>query len=632
MISATKGSVWTGSQLAARLVALKGVPPDAVHYVLYRETWRPDGDCDIGYCLGEGAQRLDESAFLDWSAEQGLEGPDRLAIAVLIIREVLDTAGRLRECVLERRRGAVDGPFHGDPARIEFTGPAQMVRFYRVLRNGRLREIAASPEAAPPWPRLATRFTGEIAALRAQFGEAVEVLDLREPTLFEELAGLSSIAHLRLPDDRQTAAGVGWFGTLAYVLEAAFPRFGNQLALAPDEAAAVERVLRDNDLSRHEVRLDERGVCVMARRRRGLELFQIRVEDGGAELEAYDPRPESSAGPDQARWMLYAERGEALTVLDAWREGPGDELAVLTGDAGGRVWRHTIDWDGVEIWRRPDENSAAGVLHHERLFPGEVLGSDVASTPVPTAAPPRLEAPEADTVLARVQAHGAAIALLTEARRLLTTVEAGGTDAGALSECLRALAERLAANGAPVAARAASVLSRTPPGPEMTGLLDGIECRFNDEMALVRLAPVQPVPWIVADDDGPFGAAVAYAFPSASYDIEEAVRCLALRRPTAAMLHAARVLTFGLAALAALTGAEFNESDRWPAFVMRLRASDDTHPGAADALSVVRRRWRSASVAPADKYTEEEAETALQALSHFMRIAAAACDAAGRRV
>ncbi|MDR3538694.1 MAG: hypothetical protein P4L71_19520 [Acetobacteraceae bacterium] len=626
MSDGRKGDVWTGPQLAARLLALKGAAPEAVQYVLYRETRRADGRLEAGYCVPLVQGRLAEPAFLAWLADQGLTGSDRLAVAVLVIRETLDEAGLLRECVLEQRRGGVDGPFCGEPARVEFTGPAQVVRLYRAQRNGRLQEVAASPEGAPPWPRVATPFAGEMAALRGHFGDAVEVLDLREPTLFEAMAGLSAIAYVRLPDGQETASAVGWFGTLAFVLEADFPRFGVRLDLAPADAAAVDRVLRDNRLVRHELRLDERGLSVMARRHGGLELFQIRVEDDGAVLTPYDPRPEAAAGQDQLRWMKYAETAETLAVLDAWGEGAGEELIVLTGDPKGQVWRHAIDADGVELWRRPDDAAAVGVLHRERLFPGGFLAAETAAPPASVAV--RRTEPQAATIdpeslLGRVQAHGGVLAALHQVR---SAAEAG--DAAACDAALRALAAALAGIGAPVAARAVATLMRGADPTAALAALVEVEARLNDELAFVRLVPMATPAWIEADPDAPFGQAVADRFPSSAYDIDEAVRCLALRRSTAAMLHAMRIVQAGLEALSNLAGLE-GPVPAWSAAVAGLRQAEDRHPGAAAALDTLRRRWRSPGWLPAAKYTEEEADQVLQALAAFMRIVATACDERG---
>jgi hypothetical protein len=49
---------------------------------------------------------------------------------------------------------------------------------------------------------------------------------------------------------------------------------------------------------------------------------------------------------------------------------------VLTGDASGQAWRHHIDVDGVETWRKPDNEAAVGALHREKLHPGTLAIED----------------------------------------------------------------------------------------------------------------------------------------------------------------------------------------------------------------------------------------------------------------
>ena len=125
---------------------------------------------------------------------------DQLAVAVLVVREVLDARGMIVQCTIERRRGSADGPFCGDPVRVDFAGAATTVRLYRSHLDGRLSEIAPSANTAPPRVRSPEPFAGERKALQARFGDAVRVLDAREPTLFEDMIGLSSIVHVRAAD------------------------------------------------------------------------------------------------------------------------------------------------------------------------------------------------------------------------------------------------------------------------------------------------------------------------------------------------------------------------------------------------------------------------------------------------
>ena len=111
--------------------------------------------------------------------------------------------------------------------------------------------------------------------------------------------------------------------------------------------------------------------------------------------------------------------------------------------------------------------------------------------------------------------------------------------------------------------------------------------------------------------------------------------CLAFRRPTAAVFHCMKVMERGIGALARSVGLAdpvASGERRWGAL---LRALREAMPGGGellDALDVVRRRWRAATLRPADKYTEEEAELIFQEVGGFIRVLAIRCDENGRRI
>ena len=92
------------------------------------------------------------------------------------------------------------------------------------------------------------------------------------------------------------------------------------------------------------------------------------------------------------------------------------------------------------------------------------------------------------------------------------------------------------------------------------------------------------------DLSAPFGPEVEARFPGSAYDIDEAGRCLALRRPTATVHHCLCILEQGLR---------------------------------GDAL------WRGAVLQVGPKYTEEEAERIFGLVEPFMRRLAQLCDEDG---
>ncbi|HTI80108.1 MAG TPA: hypothetical protein VL614_06615 [Acetobacteraceae bacterium] len=374
MTAAEDDECGTGPGLTARLIALQGVAPHPVIYVIYRSTRCADGSHVQGYHARDETNPVVASNFENWLTGR-LGTTDRLAVAVLAIREILDTDNLIRQCTIERRRGSADGPYCGDPARVDFAGAATAVRLYRSDLAGNLTEIAPATGIAPPRLRPPDLFAGEHKAVQARFGPHVRIIDWREPTLFEDMVGLSGIAHLRTTDGREIGCGIGWFGDMPFVLEAAFPRFSTAVQLTDSEAAAVETALRDNDLVRGETRLDAAGIAVAARRRHTDALYLVRPSADGVRIEPHIPGREA-AGPDQQRWISFAETYECLTVLDVWRDGRTDDVIVLTGDVSGQVWRHHIDVDGVETWRTVDDDAAIGALHRERLFPGSLADTD----------------------------------------------------------------------------------------------------------------------------------------------------------------------------------------------------------------------------------------------------------------
>jgi hypothetical protein len=638
MATADGGEIWTGPRLAARLVALNGAAPEPIQHVLYRSTRQADGTLAEGYAVPGESRPLKDAALDFWLARHRLAGADRLAVAVLVIRETLDARGLVAQCTLERRRGSADGPFYGDPARIDFAGAAAAVRLYRSHLDGRLTECAPSADLPAPGVRAPEHFAGEHKALQARFGDAVGIVDAREPTLFEDMIGLSSIVHVRAPDGREVGCGIGWHGTMPFVLEADFPRFATQLTLQPDDAAAVDAAVRANDLVRGEIRLDENGIAVVGRRKGGETLFLLRPRSGQVQVEPY-VADRSVAGNDQQRWMRYVETYEGLTVLDAWRDGAGDDVIVLTADASGQIWRHHVDEDGVETWRKADDDAIIGRMHREHLFPGPLFEGDVDpgnGADDGDAMPPRVAGthPAADdSLLARAEAYVRAMSALREARDAASDMP----DATAMH--VRELESALVALDAHFAAAATQDMLPRLDGGMLTPQalareLVQIEDRLRHELALMRSVIIAPPrARLLHPNEPPFGAAVDAEFPSAGYDIAEASVCLAFRRPTAAVFHCMKIVERGIGAFArrVRTDDPVAAGERnWQKVVRVLREASDTGLGDLHGtLELIRRRWRSATLVPADKYTEEEAEQIFEAVGGFMRALAAYCDEHG---
>ena len=621
--SSPQDDAWSDRQLAARLLLLDG-PPPPLHHIVYRATTFADGRETTAYELPGVPGAADEAALRTWMARQAVTGDTRLGIAVLVIREVLNAAGLIRECVLEQHRGSAAGPLL---ARTEFAGPARHVRTYQALRNGRLAEVAAAP--VPPRASVDPIGT-EDAALQNRFGSGIVVLDRRTPTLFESMVGLSGIAHVRLPDGRETGVGIGWFGTRPFVMAADFPRFEPRPDLTPDQATAVATILDEHDLVRHELRLDAQGLGVVARRRGGSDLFIIRPQRNAAIVEPFHPTRDTPVGEDQRRALRYLESYDGQKILDVFRFGATDEIVALTADAGSRVWRHQIDADGVELARVPAPDSAVAALYREQVprDAGPTRPADPRPPP-PSVAAPRREPPP-DSLLGKTRAVSDALAALRDARSACVAADdpAGAVPAAALQQLrlVPPLLHRLAVRVA--AALCRDVLRRAELGTiDAAGFeaaMGDVEIRVNEELAVLRVAAIAP-PWPSLEPFGALHDAVRTHFPAAAWHIDEANRCLALGRPTAAVLHAMKVVQTALAAGIPNRGLP-DQFGTWQQIIQSLRSAAEPAAALIESVDGLAQCWQSPSLIPADKYTEAEAAAVLEALAIFLPALVAAAE------
>jgi hypothetical protein len=340
-----------------------------LHYVVFRATTYVDGSTTSHYDVPGTQASLDEPGFAAWLRDHVPDLHARDLVSVLVIRELLDGRGLIETGCLERRRGSATGAFHGEPARVTFTGAVAQVRFYRATARGTLREMTPSLDRAPSTPSRQVRLAGDAQVVRNVFGAAARILDMRSPTVLEDLIGLSSIVHLRTQDDIETDCGLGWHGTTPFVLRADFPRFGAPPDLPAAEAAAADMAAITAGLSTFEIRGDENGPAMVARSRRDGAFHLIRPAAGGARVEAYTPGvPDALLTADQALWVRYAREHEHLTLIDAYRDGGSDNVFVVAGAPDGGVTRHLIDADGVEVWRAAADDTAVGGWYRERTI------------------------------------------------------------------------------------------------------------------------------------------------------------------------------------------------------------------------------------------------------------------------
>lgn len=340
-----------------------------LHYVVFRETTRTDGSTARHYEVPGGITALDEVGFSAWLNEHAPDGQEIELVSVLVIQEVLDRHASILTCCMERRRGSATGPFYGEPARVTFDGAIDRVRFYRASARNRLREMTPPLDRPPPPPAQLEHLSGDEQAVRCVFGATARILDVRAPTVLEDMVGLASIVHLRMPDGSEIGSGLGWHGTTPFVLRADFPRFGAHPDLAAADAASVAAAAAVAGLTTFELRGDANGLAVTARSRRDGAFYLIRPGADGGDVEAYVPGiPAGLLRADQALWARYAEEYENLTVIDAYRDGRSDSVFMLAGTPDGQVTRHLVDADGTEVWRAAADDTAAAAWHRERVI------------------------------------------------------------------------------------------------------------------------------------------------------------------------------------------------------------------------------------------------------------------------
>lgn len=174
-----------------------------------------------------------------------------------------------------------------------------------------------------------------------------------------------------------------------------------------------------------------------------------------------------------------------------------------------------------------------------------------------------------------------------------------------------------------------------------------LKSRIEDELAGRRFYFVAARAEPLLEDNQVFGPVVELKFPSASYDIVEAARCLALRRSTACAFHLMRVVEIGLDATRkclAIPDPVKNAERNWGHALRRIksameeRQTGDPKWSGVDAtffaetyayLDAVRQAWRNSTMHVERKYTEEEAEHLFAVVKGFMKAIASRLDEAG---
>ncbi len=187
---------------------------------------------------------------------------------------------------------------------------------------------------------------------------------------------------------------------------------------------------------------------------------------------------------------------------------------------------------------------------------------------------------------------------------------------------------------------------------QATAGINDIESRFADYLVEIQLVVLDPheTTYLLPADELVLIEGFSSAFPRAAFEVEEAAKCIALGRSTAAVFHAMRMLEIGIKALAKrlnipdpVKAAERNWGvilrkikdkidEKWPSG-SRLPETDGTKFEDLYAhLDAVRSPWRNATMHVENTYQPHEAIHILRCAAYFMRKLFALTDEMGIEV
>ncbi|MER9255021.1 hypothetical protein NKI59_25080 [Mesorhizobium sp. M0598] len=249
---------------------------------------------------------------------------------------------------------------------------------------------------------------------------------------------------------------------------------------------------------------------------------------------------------------------------------------------------------------------------------------------------------------------------IQEVQRVRTFIETVFDDAGKTTEVttardnLRSSFEELTAAttfiGAEVAAMAASRMAARLADANEKIMMDEIgrcisdvQSRLRDECQLLSFMILnrnqktlfQPANKLVDDWD------INRIFPDAARELEEACKCLALQRPTAAVFHAMRMLEVGIRKLADLLDLpdQTKPGERnWGTMLKTIKSQiEEKYParmpnseGASfermfASLDAVKNPWRNGTMHVESFYTDSEALHIVRCVAYFMQTLGVHC-------
>lgn len=232
-------------------------------------------------------------------------------------------------------------------------------------------------------------------------------------------------------------------------------------------------------------------------------------------------------------------------------------------------------------------------------------------------------------------------------KHLKDKISSRGENANELSKNLKEGCQQLIAEldklGArvtlkPVRRMLQSVESQTLTFEELGEFCQSITSRFQDEISEITLLALNAKEQaLFAPTEPLFGKDFEAKFPMAVFELDEAAKCRALGRSTAAVFHLMRAMEIGVRAVARslqipdpLKPAERNWGhilkgiwdgieQKWPTATDRMGEDAQIFAALYASLDAVKNPWRNATMHVENKYTGEEAEHIFAAVRGFTR-------------
>jgi hypothetical protein len=179
--------------------------------------------------------------------------------------------------------------------------------------------------------------------------------------------------------------------------------------------------------------------------------------------------------------------------------------------------------------------------------------------------------------------------------------------------------------------------------------INGIFSRIGDEIERCHFFHLENAYFAYYESSEKlFGEVVAKQFPSAIYELDEASKCIAFARSTAAVFHLMRIMEIGLRSVAECLNipSPFNPGGQnWGGILGQIKLEIDRRGKAGKtwsnlsdrhtfvdlhaSLDSVRNAWRNTTMHVEKKYTQEEAVQIFQAVRAFMMKCSVRFDEAG---